>query len=146
MKAIILTLTLLGTSFAHADTKKTAIDKIETAFQVCAEKAMSTYEQIECSDTAYKAAGKELNRIYKTVLQTLKETAAQDADLAADSKESGKRLVKSEQDWLKYRDSNCLLRGTQSLGGSLENVIINGCLADTTIQRVKELQDNFGVN
>ncbi len=130
MKKLLVVLVLFGVSSAYAGD----IKKIEADFSSCGEKAESTRDMNDCSDAALKAADAELNSVY----QSIKSPLAKAGD--EDSKEILRRLVASQKAWLVFRDANCNLAGTDNLGGSGEGVVINNCLATSTINRVKELQ------
>ena len=89
--------------------------------------------QKELNDTAareYKNADADLNSTYKRLLGILSQS---DKNL----------LIAAEKDWLKYRDSHCKFEGKQYQGGSMQPMIINNCLAETTRQRTAQLNTSF---
>ncbi len=94
-----------------------------------------------CNDTAYTAATKVLTSVYRTNVEKLKRTGAND-DAARDA-ESLKRLIASERAWIDYRDSDCQLEGITMLGGSGEGTIVGGCLYARTADLAKRLDDLF---
>ena len=134
MKKLILTIAILGSSFAHAD-----IAVVEKAFNTCAEAAVSTMDSNICSSQAYQDADAELNMVFKKI----KNQNAQDSETSV---EMNKRLVNAQRAWIAFRDADCELSGSSMLGGTGEGMIINGCLATTTIERVKNLSGYLNTN
>jgi uncharacterized protein YecT (DUF1311 family) len=132
MKYLVLTLAILGSTIAHADPTR-----ISAQYSECLEKAQSTADQNSCADDAFVLADAELNRTYSSIKGDLKKSSD------SDSSEKLSRLVASQKAWITFRDTNCKLSGIQMLGGSGEGPIVGGCLATTTIERVKELQELF---
>jgi uncharacterized protein YecT (DUF1311 family) len=137
LKILGVVVFLLSASFAHADVKA-----IEAKFKSCAENAVSTYEQNECADQAYKAADSELNKVYSGIRSSLLKGSA-DAMEKENNQESLKRLVASEKAWIPFRDANCSLEGVEMLGGSGEGPVVGNCLVETTLERIKFLQSIF---
>jgi uncharacterized protein YecT (DUF1311 family) len=90
----------------------------------------SLLEQTECFRKDYKQADKELNRVYKQVI----------SDLSSEN-ERKQKLIRAEQAWIKYRDTNCEYRS--SMWGGVQRVGFNySCLARMTRERIQELQNN----
>lgn len=108
--------------------------KIEANYQTCINnpKNQNTNGNIQCAATKEKASDTELNKLYKEFM------AKTDLNF---SKESKKRLKASQRAWIIYRDTNCSLQGASNEGGSLERMIIAGCSASTTHERVTELNN-----
>lgn len=46
----------------------------------------------------------------------------------------------AQRAWLKFRDAECEFQGSFTDGGSIQPLMINGCLKGLTEKRVKELQ------
>jgi len=132
MKKTIVALALLGSSFAHADIKQ-----VEARFKACADQAETTAAHNECAAEAYKTADLELNKFYNSTKKNLQK------ETDADHKEILSRLISAQKAWLTFRDANCSLAATQMLGGTGEFMIVVTCLATSTIDRVKELQNIF---
>lgn len=91
-----------------------------------------------CAALDHEAADKELNAQYK---KTRAAMVARDAQLDGDEKGAEKALLKSQRAWIDYRDGECEAEGFQARGGSLEPMLISGCMAKLTRQRTKELAD-----
>ena len=134
MRKLIFGSIMFASSVAHAN-----IDQVEADFDHCMANAESTADYNNCTSQAYHHADEELNRVYKQI----KAPLVQATD--PESKEILRRLVKSERAWIKFLDANCELVGVQMLGGSGEGPMVTGCLATTTISRVRELQTIFEV-
>ena len=74
----------------------------------------------------YKKADAELNKAYRDVFNKL------DA--------SGKVNLKAAQNaWIKYRDLDCKFQSGGASGGSVQAMVVAGCLTDKTVARTKEL-------
>jgi uncharacterized protein YecT (DUF1311 family) len=50
-------------------------------------------------------------------------------------------LVKAQRAWIDYRDAECNAAGFQARGGTMEPMLVAGCLADITDKRTKELKE-----
>jgi uncharacterized protein YecT (DUF1311 family) len=135
MKTLVLILAFLGTSAYAAD-----INQIEKTFKECSDKAGSTMEMNICNNEAYSDADTELNAVYGYIRGGL-ESALKKDPKDEYSKETLRRLVAAQRSWITFRDADCSYAGTTMLGGSGEGVMIGGCLATMTIDRVKRLND-----
>lgn len=91
-----------------------------------------------CAARDYEAADKELNAQYK---KTRAAMVAWDAELESNLKGAEKALLKSQRAWIDYRDGECAAEGFQARGGTLEPMLVSGCMAKLTRQRTKELVD-----
>lgn len=128
-KLIVLVAVIMGSVGAHA-----SIEKVEKEYQDCLQKVEANLDMRGCSLQAYTSADEELNLEYKKLQKRIFE---------GDSAEVKSRLVEAQRAWIQFRDKECSLRGADMLGGSGENTIIAGCLADKTIQRAKDLREMF---
>ena len=63
-----------------------------------------------------------------------------DAELSDDLKGAEKALLAGQRGWIAYRDGQCDLAGFEARGGSMEPMLVSGCLADLTRKRTQELQ------
>jgi uncharacterized protein YecT (DUF1311 family) len=147
MYILILTALLFGsTSHADAIPPGKMVDHIQAKRKACMDNAESNADMKQCEADAYVAADKELNSVYKKMIKELNDVSAQEQkDKIEDSERYGaetkRRLVESQRAWVKFRDTNCSYKGTQMLNGSGEGLIVLGCLADTTLNRVAELNE-----
>lgn len=135
-KLLGILIVINSVNFAFAEGNST-IDQIEKTYSSCMENAASTADYNDCIGKAYDAADAELNKVYQSIKAPLK------GQKDADSVETLKRLVAAQKAWVTFKDTNCSLAGVQMLNGSGEGPIVGGCLVDTTIARVRELQNIF---
>ncbi|MBB4214745.1 uncharacterized protein YecT (DUF1311 family) [Rhizobium sp. BK212] len=91
-----------------------------------------------CEAARHEAADKALNAQYKKTRAAL---AAIDKDLDGDMKGAEQALVKAQRAWIDYRDAECDAFGFQARGGTMEPMLVAGCLANITDKRTKELKE-----
>jgi len=91
-----------------------------------------------CAGKDYEKADKQLNAAYQKVRKQLAER-----DKTAD--ESGKgavdALVAAQRAWVAFRDANCDAFGFQARGGTMEPMLVAGCIAELTDARTKQLKE-----
>ena len=114
----------LGSSFAVAEDEPDCENGNQMELNLCAYKD-------------YVKADKELNKLWPNIK---KYAADSDADLEGNLKGYAKALLASQRGWLAYRDGQCALSGFESRGGSMESMVVSGCKARMTKERVKELR------
>jgi uncharacterized protein YecT (DUF1311 family) len=133
--AFFFALALLAPSFAHA----TDVNQIEKEWNSCLEKEenQNTMGMVMCNMEALQSADDELNKAYKSIMEEYKGSEK-------DFTEIRNRLRNAQRAWINFRDTDCQLKGIDMLGGTGERVIVSGCHASTTIQRVKDLKELFG--
>jgi uncharacterized protein YecT (DUF1311 family) len=106
----------LGAMAAHAD---------------CAN-AATQVEMNTCAGQAYKAADAALNKGYAAAMTRMK---AIDADLPKAEQGAEANLRKAQRAWVGYRDAACAAEGFKAHGGSIEPMVVAGCLARLTTER-----------
>lgn len=79
-----------------------------------------------CAGLEFEKADVELNNVWKKL-----KASIDDQDATA--------LLKSQRAWIAYRDAQCELAGFAARGGSLQPMLVQMCLADLTLARIKEL-------
>ncbi|MDK4734555.1 MULTISPECIES: lysozyme inhibitor LprI family protein [unclassified Rhizobium] len=94
-------------------------------------------DMTSCEEARHEAADKALNEQYK---KTRAAMAAIDKDLDGDMKGAERALVKAQRAWIDYRDAECDAFGFQARGGTMEPMLVAGCLAEETDKRTKELK------
>jgi len=104
--------------------------------KVDCENAMAQQDMNYCANQDYEAADKELNAVWAEAKQTAKDL---DAELSEDLKGAEKALLAGQRAWIAYRDGQCELAGFEARGGSMEPMLVSGCLADLTRRRTREL-------
>ncbi len=93
----------------------------------------------QCAGLDYEKADKQLNKLWPSI-----KGSAEENDKNVDAANGGytKALIASQKAWLAFRDAECTWEGFQAHGGSMEPMLVNGCLARVTNERIKQLKDN----
>ena len=89
--------------------------------------AMTQMEMNQCAAQAFERQDQQLNRVYnqyRAGLQPKDRQALKQVQLA----------------WIKFRDLACAFESASVEGGSAYPMVLNGCLAQKTAARVKELE------
>jgi uncharacterized protein YecT (DUF1311 family) len=103
--------------------------------------AMSQADMNQCAYMDFEKADKELNDIYKQALQNAAETDKEVAEIDDAYIGAVKALKKAQRAWIDYRDGHCDGVGYEAVGGSMQPMLIDGCKAQLTRNRVKELRE-----
>ena len=98
---------------------------------------MAQQDMNNCAASDYEAADAELNAVWKQARAVAKDL---DAELSDDLKGADKALLAGQRGWIAYRDGQCELAGFEARGGSMEPMLVSGCLADLTRKRTQELK------
>ncbi len=99
--------------------------------------AVTQLELNMCAAADYEAADAALNRVWKQARAFARELdAGQDERL----KGAENALLAAQRGWIAYRDGHCTLAGFDARGGSMEPMLVSGCLAANTRLRTQELQ------
>ena len=96
-------------------------------------KSVTGSEQKQCTQALFRQAVEELEKAYTGVLE---KAARVDAD---PGNSTSAAIAESQRAWEIYRDAEC--RGVG--GGSGRMVWVFGCLAETTRERLRELNAPF---
>jgi uncharacterized protein YecT (DUF1311 family) len=102
--------------------------------------AMTQADMNMCAGIAYEKADAELNKVYAEVRAKMREW---DKDLNEMSREMAgaeRALTAAQHGWIAYRDGACELAGFEARGGSMEPMVVSGCLAQMTAKRTEELK------
>jgi uncharacterized protein YecT (DUF1311 family) len=91
-----------------------------------------------CEAEAYRAADEELDKVWE---EARGAAEALDAELSENLRGALDALVAAQRAWLQYRDNACKLAGFEARGGSMEPLLISGCLREMTEERTQELRD-----
>jgi uncharacterized protein YecT (DUF1311 family) len=103
-------------------------------------------EMTSCEQDRYGEADKALNAQWKT---TRAQMAEVDKNLDEGDRGAEKALLTAQRAWISYRDAQCEAEGFQARGGSMEPMLVAGCLAnlsDTRTKELKALSDALGNN
>lgn len=109
-----------------------------SAQDVDCENAMAQADMNFCADKDYQEADKELNAVWKQAKATAKDL---DAEFSEDMQGAQAALLAGQRGWIAYRDGQCELAGWEAHGGSMEPMLVSGCLETLTRARTKELKD-----
>lgn len=107
------------------------------AEDVDCDNAETQSDMTSCAQARYDEADKGLNAQYKLTRAAM---ATIDEDLDGDMKGAEQALLKAQRAWINYRDAQCENYGFQARGGTMEPMLVAGCLADLTDLRTKELK------
>ncbi|MCY1237257.1 Lysozyme inhibitor LprI [compost metagenome] len=105
----------------------------------CAD-AMTQADMNICSHRDYEAADTELNTVYKQTVVAMRAKDKELGDISADYVGAEEALKKAQRAWIGYRDGQCELAGFEARGGSMEPMLVSGCLAQLTTTRTEELK------
>lgn len=90
-----------------------------------------------CAAKEFDVADAELNAVWKEAKASAREM---DAEFAEEMKGAEAALLAAQRGWIAYRDGQCELAGWEAHGGSMEPMLVSGCLAEVTRARTKELR------
>lgn len=90
--------------------------------------ARTQVEMNLCAVRGYEAADAEMNRAYARL-----RAAVDEVERAA--------LLAAQRAWLRFRDAHCAFEASGFRGGSMEPMVHSGCMAVTTRERTKQLED-----
>lgn len=93
-------------------------------------------ETIQCAIVALKTADADLNQAYDAAVSAMKKL---DSELPPELKGGEQAMRNSQRDWIKFRDSSCVLYGFDARGGKIESTLVTNCRTRMTRSRVKEL-------
>lgn len=103
------------------------------------ENAMAQQEMNFCALQDFEKADKELNDIWKEARAAARALDEEEPDETLRGAE--RELVAAQRGWIAYRDGSCNLAGWEAHGGSMEPMLISGCLAELTRKRTTELRE-----
>lgn len=108
--------------------------------KVDCENAMAQSELNICADRDYQAADAELNAAYKQAMAAAREMDASAREMGENYVGAVEALKRAQRAWIGYRDGQCELAGFQARGGSMEPMLVSGCMADLSLKRAAELK------
>ncbi len=101
------------------------------------ENPVAQQEMNICANRDFEKADAALNAVWKLARKSAED---EDEGLEGNLKGSAAALLAAQRGWLAYRDGSCELAGFEARGGSMEPMLVAGCLAEMTRARTKELQ------
>lgn len=108
--------------------------------KVDCQNAVTQMDMNICANKDYEAADTELNKVYKLALAATKQQDKELAEIDANYVGAEEALKKAQRAWIGYRDGQCELSSFEARGGSMEPMLVSGCLTELTRARTKELQ------
>lgn len=130
--ALAAALLVTGGAVLQAQAQEDAID--------CAN-AQTQAELNSCAYQDFEKADKELNRVYRKALKKQEEVDREVADMGPNYVGAVKALKKAQRAWIDYRDGHCEGVGFEARGGSMEPMLVSGCMAQLTLERTKQLRE-----
>ncbi|OAP34742.1 lysozyme inhibitor LprI family protein [Sinorhizobium americanum] len=109
--------------------------------EVDCQKAETQMDLNICADREYQAADADLNKIYNQAMAVMRQTDKELGDIDAAHVGAIEALKKAQRAWIGYRDGECELAGFEARGGSMEPMLVSGCLAELTRKRTAELKE-----
>lgn len=100
---------------------------------------ISSVDFNRCGQLELDKSDVELNRVYKSVLNSFDKIIKNKTNISDKSKLK-QSLIESQRFWLKYRDADCSTIYIFWLDGTIRNQMYLGCMLSKTEQRIKELK------
>lgn len=107
--------------------------------EVDCETAQTQSELNICAGQDYEEADEALNTQWVLTRKAMAEWDEELKDLQP-GPGAEKALLKAQRAWIDYRDGQCEAEGFAVRGGSMEPMIVAGCLAELTRKRTEELK------
>jgi uncharacterized protein YecT (DUF1311 family) len=101
------------------------------------ENAMTQAEMTQCANLDWLKADAELNMVYRSAIEKMTEM---DAYLPEGLQGAVETLREAQRTWIPYRDKACDAYGFLARGGTMEPMLVYGCRADLTRDRIDELR------
>ena len=89
-----------------------------------------------CAEEDWREADAELNDAYRAAVAAMKVV---DADLPQAERGAEETLRTAQRAWVAYRDAACQSEGYLVKGGSIETMMVYGCMANLTRLRTEGL-------
>lgn len=90
-----------------------------------------------CSYVEYQKLDKVLNQTWAKIKPEIK---ANDAYNPPELRGWWNAVLEAQRAWILYRDNHCESEGFKARGGTLEPLLVSGCKARMTRQRIEELK------
>ena len=98
-------------------------------------------EMTTCAYIEYEKADAAMNAEWKPLLAIMKDRD-KDFERAGDDRPGFvAALLEGQRAWIKFRDAHCVSEGYFARGGSMEPMVIGGCLEAVTKARTKQLHE-----
>lgn len=113
------------------------------AQEVDCDNALTQADMNACAYQDWEQADAELNALWPTARAAMKRL---DSVLSDDLRGADAALLASQRAWIAFRDAQCRAEGFAMRGGSAEPMLVSGCLATLTRQRIEDLRLMTEVN
>lgn len=112
--------------------------------EVDCEDAVAQMDMNFCAAKDFEEADKELNRVWKDAVAAARASDADLQDIGDDGRPGYEDTLKAAQRaWIGFRDEWCAYVGYAARGGSMEPMLVSGCLTGLTKTRTRELVDEM---
>lgn len=108
------------------------------------ENPMTQLDMNICAGEDFSQADAALNAVYGDVTAAMRDKDSELEELSPDLVGAVDALKKAQRAWIAYRDGHCELAGFEARGGSMESMLVSGCMAELTRARTKELESLLG--
>jgi uncharacterized protein YecT (DUF1311 family) len=105
--------------------------------------ALTQADMNACAYQDWEQADAELNALWPKARAAMKRL---DSVLSDDLRGADAALLASQRAWIAFRDAQCRAEGFAMRGGSAEPMLVSGCLATLTRQRIEDLRLMTEVN
>lgn len=95
--------------------------------------ALTQQDMNRCAADAARASEGDMNRTAALVMRQIAEQQG------GENGEAANRFRAAQRTWLAFREAQCALAGIEALGGTLEPLLVAGCMRDMTERRASEL-------
>ncbi|WP_231710488.1 lysozyme inhibitor LprI family protein [Roseibium limicola] len=100
---------------------------------------LTQMEMTYCAGEAFKQADAELNQVYSEAMRAMQSL---DEGLTGSGLEgAADALREAQRAWVPFRDKACISQGFMARGGSMEPMLVVGCKATLTQQRIEDLKN-----
>ena len=98
-------------------------------------------EMTACAYIEYEKADAAMNAAWKPLLAIMKDRDKDFERNGDDRPGYAAALLDGQRAWLKFRDAHCVSEGYFVRRGSMEPMVVGGCLEAVTKARTKQLQE-----
>ena len=99
---------------------------------------LNQMEMTYCAEKGWNEADAELNEVYTKAMAKMRDL---DSYLEPSLRGAANALKEAQRAWIPYRDKACAAYGFQARGGSMEPMLVYGCLATLTRTRIEQLKE-----
>jgi uncharacterized protein YecT (DUF1311 family) len=102
------------------------------------DEAVTQADMNECAAREFIAADVDLNAAWGEFLQYAREIDAEPPP-GDDRPGAEARMRRAQRAWVTFRDEHCAVAGYEARGGSMESMVYDGCRAELTRARTRQL-------